>query len=50
MNTEPIAMYKDHVNMVKFASQKDEGYNTMLGHLLSMADKAPGAISARLDG
>lgn len=46
-NMEPLAMHADHPNMVKFASKENPGYRTISANLLTMADKAPGAISAR---
>ncbi len=40
-------MYTDHINMVRYSSQEDEGYTTMSNHLSLMAVEAPRAISAR---
>lgn len=44
---EAIAIYKDHSNMVKFMSAEDEGYRTLSGHMLLMAESATAQIRAR---
>ncbi|MCJ1429258.1 hypothetical protein MMC29_007171 [Sticta canariensis] len=46
-NAEPIAIPADHLNMVKFTSRKDGGYEKVSGHLKLLALEAPGAIEAR---
>ena len=46
-DAEPIAIPADHLNMVKFASSKDEGYEKVSGHLWLLASEAPGTISIR---
>ena len=40
-------MLADHLNMVKFASSEDGGYEKVSGHLWLLASEAPGAISIR---
>jgi hypothetical protein len=46
---EPIAIAADHVNMVKFASRQDVGYEKVSNHLQLIAAKAPNIIHARWD-
>ena len=46
-DAEPIAIPADHLNMVKFASREDGGYEKVSGHLQVLAQEAPGAIGAR---
>ncbi len=46
-DAEPIAIPADHLNMVKFASSEDGGYENVSGHLWLLAEEAPGAISLR---
>jgi hypothetical protein len=47
VDAEPIAIHADHLNMVKFASNEDNGYRTVSGHLRIMAQSASPVISAR---
>jgi hypothetical protein len=44
---EPMAIPADHVNMVKFASRQDVGYEKVSGHLQVMVENASGIIRAR---
>lgn len=44
---ESIAIPADHLNMVKFLSREDEGYEKVSEHLWLLAKEAPNAISAR---
>lgn len=46
-DAEPVAIPADHLNMVKFASRKDGGYEKVSGHLQLLAKEAPDAIDAR---
>ncbi|SLM35870.1 Ribosomal protein S5 domain 2-type fold, partial [Lasallia pustulata] len=46
-NAEPVAIPADHLNMVKFASRQNRGYETVSGHLQLLAEEAPEAIGAR---
>jgi hypothetical protein len=46
-DVEPIVIYADHINMVKFASKEDNGYRTGSGHLRIMAQNASRIISSR---
>lgn len=46
-DAEPLAISADHLNMVKFASREDEGYEKVSGHLQLLAEDAPDAIIAR---
>ena len=46
-DAESIAIPADHLNMVKFASREDGGYEKVSGHLWLLAEKAPDAIKAR---
>ncbi|KAA6416359.1 MAG: Kinesin light chain [Lasallia pustulata] len=46
-NAEPVAIPADHLNMVKFASRQNGGYETVSGHLQLLAEEAPEAIGAR---
>ncbi|MCJ1467841.1 hypothetical protein MMC07_006466 [Pseudocyphellaria aurata] len=43
-DAESIAIPADHINMVKFASREDGGYEKVAGHLILLADEAPGAV------
>jgi hypothetical protein len=47
VDAEPIAIYADHRNMVKFASRADPGFETISGHLQGMAEAAPAKAQAR---
>ena len=46
-DAESIAIPADHLNMVKFASREDVGYERVSEHLWLLAKEAPDAISAR---
>ena len=46
-DAESIAINADHINMVKFASHKDDEYKRVSGHLQLLAQEAPCAITAR---
>jgi hypothetical protein len=46
---EPIAIHADHINMVKFKSDSDAGYQTVSGHLRLMAARAGSSIGGRWD-
>lgn len=35
----------DHINMVKFTSREDGGYEKVSGHLMLLAEEAPGAVN-----
>jgi hypothetical protein len=48
-DAEPIAIYADHVNMVKFASKEDNGYKTVSGHLQIMVQGARDVVALRWD-
>ncbi|MCJ1426602.1 hypothetical protein MMC29_004505 [Sticta canariensis] len=49
-DAEPLAMPADHVNMIKFTSRENCGYEKVSGHLKLLAEKAAGAIDARWAG
>jgi hypothetical protein len=44
---EPIAIHKDHSNMVKFVSADDDGYRKLSGYMFLMAENADARIRAR---
>lgn len=46
-DAEPVAIPADHLNMVKFASREDGGYEKVLGYLQILAEEAPHTISTR---
>ncbi|MCJ1348933.1 hypothetical protein MMC31_007166, partial [Peltigera leucophlebia] len=46
-DAESIAIPADHLNMVKFASREDGGYEKVSEHLFLLAEDAPEAISTR---
>lgn len=46
-DAEPIVIHADHVNMVKFASEEDNGYKIVSGHLRIMAQSASYVITSR---
>lgn len=46
-DAESIAIPADHLNMVKFASREDAGYEKVSGHLQILVEEAPDAIDAR---
>jgi hypothetical protein len=41
VDAEPIAIMDNHINMVKFSSEKNSEFQRVAGHLKLMADKAP---------
>jgi serine/threonine protein kinase len=47
VNSELIVIHSDHINMVKFASKDDSGYQTISGHLQIMTQDASEVISSR---
>ena len=40
VDAEAIAINDNHINMVKFPSETDEGFETVAGHLILMVEKA----------
>ena len=46
-NAEPIAIHANHIQIVKFASKEDSGYETVSGHLQIMVQSAKDAITLR---
>ena len=46
-NTETMAIHADHMNMVKFATKEDRGYETVSGHLRLMVRKAIDIVAQR---
>ena len=46
-DAEPIAIYADHINMVKFATNEDAGYKTVAGQLRVMVQDASDKVAAR---
>jgi hypothetical protein len=48
-DAEPIVIHADHINMVKFASKQDSGYQTVSGQLQIMARNACDVITACWD-
>ncbi len=46
-DAESIAIPADHLNMVKFASREDGGYEKLSEHLWLLAEQSPDAIDAR---
>ena len=46
-DAESIAIPADHLNMVKFASREDGGYEKVSEHLWLLVEEAPNAISVR---
>lgn len=46
-NAEPIAIHADHINMVKYPSKEDIGYDAISDHLQIMASDAPEQIRLR---
>ncbi len=46
-DAESIAIPADHLNMVKFASREDAGYERVSEHLWLLAEEAPDALKAR---
>jgi hypothetical protein len=47
VNAEKIAIYKNHVGMVKFSSEEDEDYRTLRDHLNDMVRKAPEKVAEK---
>jgi hypothetical protein len=47
VDAEPIAIHADHINITKFTSKEDIGYETISGHLQIMAESAGEAIALR---
>jgi hypothetical protein len=47
VDAEPIIIYADHTNMTKFASEEDNGYKTVSGHLQIMAQSPNDVIASR---
>jgi hypothetical protein len=46
-DAEPIVIHADHINMVKFASRGNGGYNTVSEHLQIMVSAATDEIRLR---
>jgi len=46
-DAEPVAISANHLDMVKFASKADGGYEKVLEYLILMVEKANGTISSR---
>lgn len=46
-DAESIAISANHLDMVKFASCEDGGYEKVSGHLQILFEEAPDAIDAR---
>ncbi|KAJ6125811.1 hypothetical protein N7471_010304 [Penicillium samsonianum] len=46
-DAEPIIIHADHINMVKFASNSDEGYRKVSGHIKMMVADASIVIGPR---
>lgn len=46
-DAESVAIPANHINMVKFPSHEDGGYEKVSGHLWLLANKAPDVIAAR---
>lgn len=46
-DAESIAIYADHINMVKFTSNQDNGYKTLAGHIRLMVQDSNDKVSAR---
>lgn len=46
-DAESIAIPANHINMVKFPSNEDGGYEKVSGHLWLLAKQAPDVIAAR---
>ena len=47
VDAEPIAIHANHVEMVRFASRDDHGYQTVSGHLQVMVRSAKDVITLR---
>lgn len=48
-DAEPIAIHADHINMVKFTSKEDPGYEVISGQLRLMVRDAEAAIELQLE-
>jgi hypothetical protein len=46
-DAEPVAILANHLDMVKFVSKTDGGYEKVSEYLILMVEKACGTISAR---
>lgn len=46
-DAEPIAIPADHLNMVRFTSREDGGYEKVSGHLKLLAREARSAVDER---
>lgn len=46
-DAESVAIPANHLNMVKFTSREDGGYDKVSGHLRLLAQDAPGVVDAR---
>lgn len=46
-DAEHIAILEDHINMVKFQSEENNGYRTVSGHLQIMVKSAGDVIALR---
>lgn len=44
INTEVIAIHKDHLGLAQFGSIDDDGYSVLTQHLLQMMKQAPSVI------
>src|SRR5271170_3051533 len=44
VNAEPIAIIDNHINMVKFSSEKNSEYQRLAAHIKLMAEMAPTKI------
>lgn len=45
-DAEPIAISADHLDMVKFLSREDGGYEKVSGHLKLLVEDAPDVVNA----
>lgn len=46
-DAEPIAIHADHINMARYTSRQDSGYNTLSEHLQIMMNTAVEEIRYR---
>lgn len=46
-DAEAVAISADHLNMVRFTSREDGGYEKISGHLKLLVQEAPRAVDAR---
>ena len=49
LDSEPIVIHADHINIVRVGSKEDSGYKTISGHLQVMAESAGGMVSSRCE-